>query len=176
MRVEKKKAEWVEASLETRAKEMAAIVHFYRSYLPETEPSTWLVNLALYLRRMFGFYSLVYALIPFVIRYVPDGWRVKGGYNIWTVGQVYIFGVRVARWVVRDSGRWSPDKRKKTRDEDYLDPGVVKKREAPGASVCIDDECDLSGGYAHIGPCEACGCGKRHAIEECPATRPPTDP
>jgi hypothetical protein len=35
-------------------------------------------------------------------------------------------------------------------------------------SVCIDEDCQLSGGYAHIGPCESCSCGAEHAIEECP--------
>lgn len=44
---------------------------------------------------------------------------------------------------------------------------VVGMRNAKGAVVCIDDECDLSGGFAHVGPCEPCGCPLRHAIAEC---------
>lgn len=38
-------------------------------------------------------------------------------------------------------------------------------------SVCLDLECNLSGGMAHIGPCDPCGCPKRHAIAECPKLR-----
>lgn len=45
-------------------------------------------------------------------------------------------------------------------------PGVVALRERSG--VCIDDDCDLSGGYAHAGPCEPCGCKWNHAVAECP--------
>jgi hypothetical protein len=34
--------------------------------------------------------------------------------------------------------------------------------------LCSDPNCDLSGGYAHAGPCEPCGCPARHAVQECP--------
>lgn len=53
-------------------------------------------------------------------------------------------------------------------DQFYLDPDVVARRNAPDATVCVDPQCDLSGGYAHIGPCEPCECGMRHAVAECP--------
>lgn len=52
----------------------------------------------------------------------------------------------------------------------FCRPEHVAMRNAPGAAVCVDEECDLSGGYAHVGPCEPCACGKQHAIDECPAT------
>jgi len=52
---------------------------------------------------------------------------------------------------------------------DYATPEMVARRNSMETSVCVDFECDLSGGYAHVGPCEPCECGKRHAIEECPA-------
>jgi hypothetical protein len=34
--------------------------------------------------------------------------------------------------------------------------------------LCVDPDCDLSGDYAHAGPCEPCGCPARHAVSECP--------
>lgn len=55
--------------------------------------------------------------------------------------------------------------------QDYSAPWQVALREAPGAGLCSDVDCDLSGGYAHIGECAPCACGKRHAIEECPEWR-----
>lgn len=51
---------------------------------------------------------------------------------------------------------------------DYATPEMVTRRNSMQESVCVDPECDLSGGYAHVGPCEPCDCGKRHAIGECP--------
>lgn len=57
-------------------------------------------------------------------------------------------------------------------DLDYFAPWQVTLRRAPGASVCCDPECDLSGGAAHVGDCEPCTCGKEHAIEECPKPAP----
>jgi hypothetical protein len=51
----------------------------------------------------------------------------------------------------------------------YCTARQAAQREQVG-SVCIDEDCDLSGGYAHVGPCEPCGCGLRHAVAECPAT------
>lgn len=54
----------------------------------------------------------------------------------------------------------------------YCQPEMVAAREAPAALVCVDEECDLSGGFAHVGPCEPCGCELRHAVEECPDARP----
>lgn len=48
---------------------------------------------------------------------------------------------------------------------------VVEMRLAPGASVCVDEACELSGGFAHVGECEPCSCGYEHAIAECPASR-----
>lgn len=53
-------------------------------------------------------------------------------------------------------------------DEHHARPEVVFRRQAPGASCCIDPDCDLSGGYAHVGPCEPCSCPMRHAAWECP--------
>ena len=53
----------------------------------------------------------------------------------------------------------------------HCQPWVVALRTAPGASLCADDECGLSGGYAHVGPCEPCACPQCHAVEECPDTR-----
>lgn len=53
-------------------------------------------------------------------------------------------------------------------DPDYCAPWQVALRKAPGASVCTDEACELSGGFAHVGVCESCDCGKRHAISECP--------
>ena len=55
---------------------------------------------------------------------------------------------------------------------DYFAPWQVALRRAPGAAVCCDPECDLSGGAAHVGDCEPCTCGKEHAVAECPGTRP----
>lgn len=52
--------------------------------------------------------------------------------------------------------------------EDYETPEMVARRNADDAVVCRDPECRLSGGFAHVGECSACDCGKRHAIEECP--------
>ena len=43
---------------------------------------------------------------------------------------------------------------------------MVAAREA-AESLCCDPECRLSGGFAHVGDCTPCGCGKRHAAEEC---------
>lgn len=53
-------------------------------------------------------------------------------------------------------------------DEHHSRPEVVFRRQAPGASCCIDPDCDLSGGYAHVGPCEPCSCPMNHAAWECP--------
>ena len=39
------------------------------------------------------------------------------------------------------------------------------------ASVCIDEDCTLSFGEAHVGLCEPCQCGLEHAAAECPADR-----
>lgn len=58
-------------------------------------------------------------------------------------------------------------------DLDYFAPWQVALRRAPGAAVCCDPDCDLSGGAAHVGDCEPCTCGKEHAVAECPATRTP---
>jgi hypothetical protein len=49
----------------------------------------------------------------------------------------------------------------------HCTPRIVALRRA-ASSVCADAECDLSGGYAHAGPCETCKCGLKHAIAECP--------
>ncbi len=57
-------------------------------------------------------------------------------------------------------------------DRNHCTPRQVYLRNRPGVSVCIDLDCDLSGGYAHVGPCEPCGCGQRHAIEECVTAQP----
>ena len=51
---------------------------------------------------------------------------------------------------------------------DYATPEMVAAREHSDAEVCADPECRLSGGFAHVGDCTPCGCGKRHAAEECP--------
>lgn len=53
--------------------------------------------------------------------------------------------------------------------EHHARPEVVFRRQAPGASCCIDPDCDLSGGYAHVGPCEPCPCPMHHAAWECPS-------
>lgn len=50
----------------------------------------------------------------------------------------------------------------------YCWPRMLDMRRQPHASLCIDDDCDLSGGLAHVGECEPCTCGHRHAIAECP--------
>jgi hypothetical protein len=39
-------------------------------------------------------------------------------------------------------------------DDDYNTPRQIYLRTRPHVSVCIDLDCDLSGGYAHVGPCE----------------------
>lgn len=52
-------------------------------------------------------------------------------------------------------------------ERDYCAPEQVALRCQRNASTCIDLECDLSGGMSHVGPCEPCSCGKRHAIAEC---------
>ena len=51
---------------------------------------------------------------------------------------------------------------------DYATPEMVARRNALDTSVCCDPECRLSGGFAHVGDCAPCDCGKRHAAEECP--------
>lgn len=53
-------------------------------------------------------------------------------------------------------------------NDPYCTPEMVRLRTQRCASVCIDEECNLSGGYAHVGPCEPCTCGMEHAIAECP--------
>ncbi len=66
----------------------------------------------------------------------------------------------------------------------YCAPYAVERREAAVnlalvagvVGVCVDEECDLSGGYAHAGPCEACDCPLRHARAECPQSTPLRDP
>jgi hypothetical protein len=64
-----------------------------------------------------------------------------------------------------------PDKPLKRVSDPYCTPDVIALRSQPLVSVCIDDDCDLSGGYAHVGPCEPCACPLKHAIEECPHYR-----
>lgn len=54
---------------------------------------------------------------------------------------------------------------------EYDSPWVVALREEPGAVLCCDPDCDLSGGRAHVGLCESCTCGRFHAVEECPKNR-----
>jgi hypothetical protein len=58
--------------------------------------------------------------------------------------------------------------------DEHATPEMVALRK--GGAVCIDNDCDLSGGYAHAGPCEPCNCGRRHAIAECPGTPAPAAP
>ena len=53
-------------------------------------------------------------------------------------------------------------------DRAYFAPWQVALRQAPGASLCVDDDCDLSGGAAHVGDCTPCTCGLEHAAAECP--------
>jgi hypothetical protein len=52
--------------------------------------------------------------------------------------------------------------------EVYATPAMVALRNAPGAALCSDPDCELSGGWAHVGPCEPCSCGAEHAVAECP--------
>jgi len=44
-----------------------------------------------------------------------------------------------------------------------------------GEPLCRDLDCKLAGGWAHVGPCEPCGCGLGHAIAECPAPTAPKE-
>lgn len=53
----------------------------------------------------------------------------------------------------------------------YATPEMVALRTAPGAATCCDPECDLSGGYSHVGSCVPCKCGAEHAEDECPERR-----
>ena len=53
----------------------------------------------------------------------------------------------------------------------YCEPWVVAMRRSPRAAVCTDETCGLSGGFAHVGDCEPCGCPLRHAVDECPLHR-----
>ncbi len=53
----------------------------------------------------------------------------------------------------------------------YADPRFVDLRHERGASLCADPECNLSGGHAHVGPCEPCRCPMEHAVDECPEGR-----
>jgi hypothetical protein len=48
---------------------------------------------------------------------------------------------------------------------------AVSLRQALGATLCKDEKCTLSGGYAHAGPCIPCKCPLKHAISECPETK-----
>lgn len=55
----------------------------------------------------------------------------------------------------------------------HLTDAILATREkatAQGEALCRRLDCYLSGGWAHAGPCEPCGCGLNHAIAECPAT------
>lgn len=49
---------------------------------------------------------------------------------------------------------------------DYTEPWQIELRER--SACCVDEECDLSGGFAHAGECEPCSCPARHAQRECP--------
>lgn len=49
----------------------------------------------------------------------------------------------------------------------FCQPWVVALRHR--YSVCNDEECELSGGMAHVGDCMPCACGLEHASYECPA-------
>lgn len=105
----------------------------------------------------------------------------------WTVvtdeprrGDVWLLGDgNTQRWRPGDqgapAGKWHPKADVLMRPpspygdpRDYATPAMVALREAPGADVCCDLDCALSGGYAHVGDCTACHCGKRHALAECP--------
>jgi hypothetical protein len=55
-----------------------------------------------------------------------------------------------------------------TWEELYAMPAMLEARRRR-VLLCLDPCCDLSGGYAHVGPCEPCGCGAEHAVAECPA-------
>lgn len=50
----------------------------------------------------------------------------------------------------------------------YATPDMVALRCERGATVCVDVDCNLSGGFAHVGPCEPCDCPDEHAKAECP--------
>lgn len=53
----------------------------------------------------------------------------------------------------------------------HLTDEILALRDAAsriGDPLCRDVACKLSGGWAHVGPCEPCSCGLNHAIEECP--------
>ena len=63
---------------------------------------------------------------------------------------------------LRRLGKWT------TLGDPYCTDEMVRLRTQRCASCCIDEECSLSGGYAHVGPCEPCTCGMEHAIAECP--------
>lgn len=54
----------------------------------------------------------------------------------------------------------------------YATPEMAAARRAPGADLCADPECDLSGGFAHLGDCTPCSCGMEHAAAECPERSP----
>jgi hypothetical protein len=54
-------------------------------------------------------------------------------------------------------------------EELYAQPWQIALRRVNN-SWCVDPECTLSGGLAHVGECEPCKCGLEHAIDECPET------
>lgn len=66
------------------------------------------------------------------------------------------------------SARWAATA-SRARPDPYNLPFQHQLRQ--GAAVCVDDDCGLSGGMAHAGPCEKCGCSDEHAIAECPSLR-----
>lgn len=67
---------------------------------------------------------------------------------------------------------WAKEMRMDPFARDYANVRQTAMRSRIGASLCNDNDCDLSGGYAHVGPCTPCRCGKRHAVAECPDGAP----
>ena len=75
------------------------------------------------------------------------------------------------------AGKWHPEadrliRQLRTQGDPaiYATPEMAAARQAPGASVCADPHCGLSGYYAHVGMCAPCECGMSHARAECPLT------
>jgi hypothetical protein len=55
------------------------------------------------------------------------------------------------------------------REDPYYNDRLAELRKR-SRTVCIDDDCVLSGNAAHAGPCEPCDCPLEHAVGECPGT------
>lgn len=87
---------------------------------PSDEMPDWQANLLGYLWTMLGIYSPRHALIPLGLMSVPGIRFTPSGTWRWSCREIYVFGVRVARWNVHGA-KWFPfPKVEKERDPEEL--------------------------------------------------------